>query len=207
MNPVVVRNGPRRRRRNRAARRRSVAARPAVVVLPAGQTAVRPGRSRRRRNRRIRRNRGGQGKRGFVAQFSFMLDSFKGNASGVLKFGPSLSQDPAFATGILAAFHQYKISSLFIQYISESSSQTAGSILYELDTTCTATGVTSPLRRFAISDKSKPSATFAAGPINGEKWIPSSQNQFYLSYKGNGESTEIAGCLLVKFTVQCLDPK
>ncbi|BBL52499.1 coat protein [Persimmon polerovirus] len=205
MNIAPISSNGRRRARNRRRRQRRAAIRRGMVAPLVVPVSQRPGRrGRRRRTRRNRGNRGSGG--GLMEEFNFIVDGIKANSSGVLKFGPHLTQSAAFSSGILAAYKQYKIYELVVQYISESSSQTAGSIQYELDPSCTATGVTSALRRFAIAEK-KQQAVFTAASLGGQEWVPTSKDQFYFAYKGNGTETVTAGCLLFKMRCSFLDPK
>jgi hypothetical protein len=132
MNTVVVRRrnveGPsrsQRRRRNRRAQQ----AQPVIVVAGPRTT-----RNRRRRLRRLRTRRGGIVPRGSGSSetFVFSKDNLMGSASGSFTFGPSLSDCPAFKDGILKAYHEYRITSILLQFLSEASSTSAGSISYEL---------------------------------------------------------------------------
>jgi len=207
MNTVVVRrNGQQtgrqaRRRRNRAARRARRGGAMVVVQAPP-QTGGRRRRGRRNRNRRRRGGMAGGGRNGET--FVFSKDDLQGNSKGTLKFGPELSECPAFSTGILAAYHEYKITMVNIQFISEASSTSNGSISYELDAHCKLAALKSKIDKFGITKNG--SRSFAAQKINGVDWHDSAENQFFLHYAGNGSATA-AGSFRITFRVAVQSPK
>nr|QRW41684.1 MAG: capsid protein [Geolu virus] len=202
MNTVVVRNQRNGRRSNtRAIRRRRV--QPVVMVAPTGA----PRRNRRRRNRRPARDsrpRNG-GRTGSSETFTFNKESLKDNSSGVLTFGPSLSECVALSGGVLKAFHEYKISMVTVRFVSESSSTAEGSIAYELDAHCKLTSLQSTLRKFPVAKGG--TRTFGASQINGVEWHDSSEDQFRLLYKGNGTKGATAGYFSISIRVQLHNPK
>ncbi|UIX27229.1 coat protein [Cotton bunchy top virus 2] len=200
MNTAAARNG-RRRRRQRATSRQNA---PVVVV----QTPRQPQRRRRRRRNRARAagrgsNRGGR-RGGNFETFVFSKDSLTGSTSGNLTFGPSLSDCPAFSTGVLQAYKLYKITKLVLEFISEASSTSSGSIAYEIDTECESTSLQSQINKFSITKGGR--KTFTAEAIKGVEWIAASKNQFRLLYKGNGSSA-IAGSFRFTMQVRMLTPK
>nr|UYT09250.1 P3 protein [Grapevine polerovirus 1]UYT09257.1 P3 protein [Grapevine polerovirus 1] len=195
-----------RRRRNRRRRRAGNTAQQRVLVVPAAPRRTRRSRGRRGAGRlsRARRGSGGQGN---VETFSFIIDSIKANDSGVVKFGPSLSQCPALSQGMLKAYHQYKITSLSVSYISESASTAEGAITLEIDTSRALTTVASGLIRFGIAEKGSPTRVFSAAVLGGVNFLQSDTNQFHLLYKGTGTSSSLAGTLRCSFNVSVIAPK
>nr|ACH42778.1 truncated capsid protein/putative aphid transmission factor [Sugarcane yellow leaf virus] len=142
-------NHPRRNVRRRANRRRQT--RPVVVVRPAAG----PRRVRRRRARvggNAVRGPGGRSNRDVL---TFTIDDLKANSTGILKFGPNLSQYAAFNNGLLKAYHEYKITSLTIQYNSCSSDATPGAIALEVDTSCSQTTTGSKITSFPVKRNAK----------------------------------------------------
>nr|AAY90043.1 coat protein [Chickpea chlorotic stunt virus] len=200
MNTVVVRNNGRRRRNRRTvqrARRRNP-----VVVVEAPRQSQR-GR-RRRRNRRRASGRSTAGRRGSSETFVFSKDNLAGSSSGSITFGPSLSDCPAFSSGILRAYHEYKITMVKLEFISEAASTSSGSIAYELDPHCKSTSLGSYINKFGITSNGQ--RTFAARLINGIEWHSSDEDQFRILYKGNGGSA-IAGSFRVTIKCQTHNPK
>lgn len=188
----------RRNGRQRAQRRRS--SRPVVVV----RSTPRPRRVRRRRARV-----GGNAVRGFRGGshrdiLTFTVDDLKANSSGVLKFGPNLSQYPAFNNGLLKAYHEYKITNLSVQYNSCSSDATPGSIALEVDTSCSQTATGSKIVSFPV--KRNATKSFPANYIKGQNFMTTSSDQFWLLYKGNGDSS-LAGQFVCRLTCQFQNPK
>nr|WNN30792.1 P3 [Bitter apple aphid-born yellows virus] len=193
MNTAAVRssNGTRRRRRNRRPARRV-----RVAMVQAIGPAQRGG--RRRRNRR-RVNRGGRARGGRQGEtFVFSKDNLSGSSSGSITFGPSLSESPAFSSGILKAYHEYKITMVKLEFISEASSTSSGSISYELDPHCKLSSLQSTVNKFGITKNG--SRSWTAKFINGLEWHDATEDQFRILYKGNG-STSVAGSF--KITIQC----
>nr|BCP56424.1 coat protein ORF3 [Cereal yellow dwarf virus RPS]BCP56427.1 coat protein ORF3 [Cereal yellow dwarf virus RPV] len=206
MSTVVLRNGngPRRRKSTRvilARRRTARRAQPVVVVAPSG-----PARRRRRRGpaRPRRGGTAGSGGGGRGETLVFSKDSIAGNASGSLTFGPSLSEYPAFQNGILKTYHEYKITSCILQFVSEASSTAAGSISYELDPHCKSSSLASTINKFSITKTG--ARSFPAKMINGLEWHSFDEDQFRILYKGNGKA-EIAGSFRITFRVQVQNPK
>nr|UVK78415.1 MAG: major coat protein [Plant associated polerovirus 2] len=194
MNTAVVRRNARRRPRRQT--RRARRAQP-VVVVQAPRTA-------RRRNRRRRRGANRQGGAlptgggGTSHTFVFAKDSLTGSSSGAITFGPSLSDCPAFSNGLLKTFHEYKITMVILEFVSEASSQSSGSISYELDPHCKLSSLSSTINKFGITKNGR--RTFTASLINGTNWRDSSEDQFRILYKGNGSSS-IAGSF--RITIRC----
>nr|WNK15292.1 MAG: capsid protein [Polerovirus monocotyledonae 2] len=203
MNTVVVRrngNGTRRRRRARG-NRPIVRTQPVVVV--ANNRNPR-GRRRRRRNRGGTGVIPGSGRRGSSESFVFSKDSIKGSSSGYFTFGPSLSDCPAFKDGILKAYHEYKITMVVLQFVTEASSTAAGSIAYELDPHCKLSALASTINKFPITKGG--SKTYQARMINGDEWHDSTEDQFRILYKGNGDSST-AGSFRITIRVALQNPK
>lgn len=129
---------------------------------------------------------------------SFSLEKIVGNSSGCLKFGPHLEQSKGL-TGMLAGFHQYKITSLSITLKSFASDQTVGSMAYELDTSCKMSSLSS--RASAYPLKRNSTKTYGANVLNSSAWLDSAQDQFYLLYSGDGKSTDVVGQIEFRFQV------
>lgn len=203
MNTVVVRRNSNGTQRKRRSRRRGTRARaqPVVVVATNGNAG---------RRRRRRRNRGGNAngrvpRRGGSSEtFVFAKDSLKGSSSGSFTFGPSLSDCPAFKDGILKAYHEYKITMVNLQFVSEASSTAAGSMSYELDPHCKTTSLASTINKFPITKGG--SKTYQARMINGIEWHDSTEDQFRILYKGNGDATT-AGSFRITIKVSLQNPK
>ncbi|USV27789.1 P3 [Soybean chlorotic leafroll virus] len=197
MNTVAGnRNGQRRRRVNKVSRRRRV-----VVVQASGL----PRRSRRQRRNRRRTNRG-SGVGGRTSEtFVLSKDNLTGSSSGSITFGPSLSEKPEFSNGILKAFHEYKISMVKLEFISEASSTSSGSISYELDPHCKYSSLQSTINKFGITKSG--SRTWGAKTINGSEWHDTSEDQFRILFKGNGSSSAIAGAFRITFKCVFQNPK
>nr|UHS71628.1 MAG: coat protein P3 [Polerovirus sp.] len=200
MNTVVVRNNGR-RRRNRRPIRRAQRRNPVVVVQPARQPQRR---GRRRRNRRRAVRGSTTGRRGSSETFIFSKDNLTGSAAGRITFGPSLSDCPAFSSGILKAYHEYKITMVKLEFISEAASTSSGSIAYELDPHCKASELGSYINKFGITKSGQ--RTFSARLINGIDWHSSDEDQFRILYKGNGNSA-IAGSFRITIKCQTQNPK
>nr|BDG82429.1 coat protein [Cynanchum yellow mottle-associated virus] len=202
MNTVVVRNR-RNQRRNGRRRRNNNAARPTTVVYANGP----PQRGRRQRRSRRRTGRGivPPRTRGSRETFTFTKDDLKGSSSGYITFGPSLSDCPAFSTGILRAYHEYKISMVVLEFISEAASTASGSMAFELDPHCKSSSLSSKINKFKLTQNGK--RTFPAGKINGQKWLDSSEDQFRILYKGNGDSSVTAGSFRITIQVTLQNPK
>lgn len=203
MNTVVVRrngSGTRRQRRNR---RNQVPRRAQPVVVVASNSGPRRGRRRRRNNTRTGNNRI-PSQRGSSETFVFAKDSLKGSSSGSFTFGPSLADCPAFKDGILKAYHEYKITMVQLQFVTEASSTAAGSISYELDPHCKLTTLASTINKFPITKGG--TKTFAAKLINGLEWHDSTDDQFRILYKGNGDSSA-AGSFRITMRVALQNPK
>nr|AXF50404.1 P3 protein [Barley virus G] len=194
--------GGRNGRRTRSRRRVRPASRTQpVVVVAAGQRRRRP----RRRGRRTGNTSGGSGiRRGSRETFVFSKDSLTGNASGKLTFGASLSECAAFNSGILKAYHEYKISKVTLEFISEASSQSEGSIAYELDPHNKLSALSSTINKFSIVKGGK--RTFTSNQIGGGVWRDSTEDQFAILYKGNGKSS-IAGSFRITMDVLTQNPK
>nr|AGW45394.1 coat protein [Beet western yellows virus] len=202
MNTVVGRrtiNGRRRPRRQARRAQRSQQ----VVMVPAPRPARR--RNRRRRGGR-NRTRGVIPARGAGSSetFVFSKDNLAGSSSGSITFGPSLSDCPAFSNGILKAYHEYKISMVTLEFISEASSQNSGSIAYELDPHCKLSSLSSTINKFGITKPGR--RTFTASYINGTEWHDATEDQFRILYKGNGSSS-IAGSFRITIRCQFHNPK
>jgi hypothetical protein len=135
----------------------------------------------------------------------FSKDNLKGSASGSFTFGPSLSDCPAFKDGILKAYHEYKITSILLQFLSEASSTSAGSISYELDPHCKLTTLASTINKFPITKGG--AKAFNARMINGLEWHDSSEDQCRILYKGNGDKDTIAGSFRITMRVALQNPK
>ncbi|ULN99196.1 major capsid protein P3 [Pterostylis polerovirus] len=202
MNTVVVRRNRNGRRRRRP-RGYGPVVRTQPVVVVAGNRVTRG----RRRRRRVRGGPGripGPGLRGSSETFVFSKDSLKGSSAGSFTFGPSLSDCPAFKDGILRAYHEYKITMVTLQFVSEASSTAAGSFSYELDPHCKITSLASTINKFTITKGGV--KTYQARLINGEEWHDSSEDQFRILYKGNGDSTT-AGSFKITIRVALQNPK
>ncbi|UYP38764.1 coat protein [Chickpea leafroll virus] len=203
MNTVVVRNQPNGRKRRNRQPRRVASRRNAMVVVQAPRPASSRGRRRRRGRGANRGTRGSRtGKSGET--FVFSKDNLAGSSSGTITFGPSLADCPAFSSGILKAYHEYKITNVLIQFISEAASTSSGSISYELDPHCKNTSLQSTINKFGITKNGQRS--FAARLINGLEWHDASEDQFRILYKGNGSSS-IAGSFRITIKVLVQNPK
>lgn len=137
--------------------------------------------------------------------FVFSKDSLVGNASGTLQFGPSLTDCAAFSSGILKAYHEYKIVACTLEWISEASSTAAGSIAFEIDPHCKLSSLSSTVNKFSITKTGR--RVYSARAINGLEWHDTSEDQFRVHYKGNGKSSEIAGSFRVTIRVVTQNPK
>ncbi|AQV03239.1 coat protein [Cowpea polerovirus 2] len=197
MNSAGVRNSNGRRTR----RGRRIQRRQRVVVVQASGLPRR--RRRQRRNRRAPARGGGPG-RGSSDTFVFSPDSIKGSDSGYFTFGPSLSAKPEFCNGILRAYHEYKITMVKLEFISEASSTSSGSIAFELDPHCKYSSVQSSINKFGIVKGGN--RTWNARQINGLEWHDATEDQFRILYKGNGGSA-VAGAFRITFRCQFQNPK
>ncbi|AMQ22791.1 putative coat protein P3 [Ixeridium yellow mottle virus 1] len=199
MNTGAGRNVGRRRRRrtNTIPRRRN-----RVVVVQASRQPQRG--ARRRRVRRRPAGGSGVGVRRSRETFVFTKDSIAGSASGSITFGPSLSESPAFSSGILRAYHEYKITMVKLEFISEASSTSSGSISYELDPHCKSSSLQSTVNKFGITKNG--AKTWTARLINGQEWHDATEDQFRILYKGNGASS-VAGSFRITITCQLQNPK
>nr|UYL94460.1 MAG: coat protein [Guiyang Paspalum paspaloides solemo-like virus 1] len=191
-------NRARRNVRRRSNRRRST--RPVVVV----RTTPRSRRVRRRRARVGGNAGGGPGRTSNRDVLTFTVDDLKANSSGVLKFGPSLSQYPAFNNGLLKAYHEYKITSLTVQYNSQSSDATPGAIALEVDTSCSQTATGSKIVSFPV--KRNATKVFPSQYIKGNNFMTTATDQFWLLYRGNGDGN-LAGQFVCRFSCQFQNPK
>nr|BAL48528.1 coat protein [Soybean dwarf virus] len=193
---VAVSNVAIQRRRARMAARRA----PRVQLMAIPTATSRP--QRRGRQRRPRRNnRGGSfisGGSSKAHTFVFSKDGIYGISKGSITFGPSLSECKPFSDGILKAYHEYKITSILLQFITEASSTSSGSIAYELDPHCKYSEIQSLLNKFSITKSG--SKRFPTRAINGLEWHDTSEDQFKIHYKGNGES-KIAGSFKISINV------
>ena len=135
----------------------------------------------------------------------FSKDNLKGGSAGVLKFGPSLSDYATFSSGILKSYHEYKITSVLLEYVSEASSTASGSIAYEVDPHCKITELKSTINKFGITKNGR--SGFAARWINGLEWHDTSEDQFYIAFQGNGDKATPAGSFKIKMTVSFQNPK
>ncbi|WCH76246.1 coat protein [Ageratum virus 2] len=142
----------------------------------------------------------------------YHLYGLKGNDKGYLTFGPS-GQTPSLGGGTLKACAEYKITALRVQWKSQASSNTAGSMAIELGLGATITAVASRALSFKLSNSGSHSFTTkelgATGRMlptgdsaSGEK----GEDQFRLAYSGNG-SADVAGDLLCFFKIQTAIPK
>nr|WII96283.1 coat protein [Maize yellow mosaic virus] len=192
------RNG--RRARNRRRARNNNRAQPVVVV------AANPRRGRPRRRRRPSGNTAGRPgvRRGSRETFVFSKDSLTGNVSGKVTFGPSLSECAAFSGGILKAYHEYKISKIILEFISEAASTAEGSIAYELDPHNKLSSLASTINKFSIVKGGR--RVFASNQIGGGVWRDSSEDQCAILYKGNGKSS-VAGSFRITIEVNVQNPK
>jgi len=199
MNSVARRAN--RRQGNGARRQRRRAVRTVVMVQPnrAGPRRRTRRRARGRRPSAVFRSTGGS------EVFVFSVDNIKANSSGTIKFGPDLSQCPAVSDGILKSYHRYKITSVNVQFKSHASSTTAGAIFVELDTSCKQSTLASYINSFTISTTA--SKTFRAEAINGKEFQETSVNQFWLLYKGNGSTSDVAGQFIITMEVRTMTAK
>ncbi|WBK56460.1 P3 protein [Triticum yellow stripe virus] len=203
MSTVVLRNGNGARRRRSRNKRRNAATRAQPVVVVSTNGAARRGRRRRPvRSRRGRATGLGRGSGGETLVFA--KDSIKGNSSGSITFGPSLSEYPAFKDGVLKAYHEYKITNCVLQFVSEASSTAAGAIAFELDPHCKSSTLTSTINKFSITKTG--ARSFSAKMINGLSWVPSDTDQFRILYKGSGDSST-AGSFRITMVVHTQNPK
>ncbi|ABG46339.1 coat protein [Sweet potato leaf speckling virus] len=201
MSTVVVRNnGSRQRTRRRRNQRRSTRGQPVVVVTAPRNTG---GRRRRRRGGRTTRRAALPGGRSIRQTFVFSKDNLKGSATGSFTFGPSLSECEPFEGGVLKAFHEYKITNILLQFVSEASSTSSGSISYELDPHCKISSLSSTVNKFSVTKGG--ARSFTARMINGLEWHDSSEDQCRILYKGNG-GNDIAGSFRVTITVAFQNP-
>nr|QCO93384.1 capsid protein [Barley yellow dwarf virus OYV] len=197
----VGRRGPRRANQNGTRRRRRRAIRPVVVVQP-NRTGPRRRNARRARGRRPNSVFGP--KRG-AEIFVFSVDNLKANSSGILKFGPGLSQCPAVSDGVLKSYHNYKITNINVEFKSHASATTAGAMFIELDTACTQSTLSSYINSFTLSTSA--SKSFRSSEINGTQFQATTVNQFYLLYKANGTTGDTAGQFIIKLGLMLMTAK
>nr|BCP56395.1 coat protein ORF3 [Barley yellow dwarf virus PAV] len=197
----VGRRGPRRANQNGTRRRRRRAIRPVVVVQP-NRTGP-----RRRNARRARGRRPGSvfGPKRGAEVFVFSVDNLKANSSGILKFGPDLSQCPAVSDGVLKSYHNYKISSINVEFRTHASATTSGAMFIELDTSCKQSALSSFINSFTISKTA--SKTFRSEAINGKEFQESTIDQFWMLYKANGTTTDTAGQFIITMSVSLMTAK
>ncbi|AUD57823.1 coat protein [Arracacha latent virus E] len=158
--------------------------------------------ARRRRNRS--KAGGPLGGSSAAINLKFLVDSFYGNSSGTIKFGPTLSLSEAFK-GILKAFSKYRIVNLNLRYKSEASSTDRGIVMYHLDSGCKMP--TSELKALTSwSLRNSGTANFGRSILGDKDWYESTEDQFWFVYKGNGEQT-IAGHIEVNMRVLLTNPK
>lgn len=185
-----------RKRRAPRQRRNVQNQRPVVVVAPA-----RP--AQPRRNRRRRRNGPRRGASGGDWR-PYHLFGLKGNDKGYLTFGPS-GDTPSLGGGTLKACSEYRITALKVQWKSQASMTTAGSMAIELGLGASITAVGSRATSFKLTQNGVKTYNAkelgatgrmlpTAGGASGEK----GEDQFRLAYSGNG-SADVAGDLLCFF--------
>lgn len=191
----------RRRTNRRNVPRRARTVRPVVVVQPSR------GRLRRRNNRRTARGRPSalSGSTGRSEVFTFSVNDLKANSSGTIKFGPDLSQCPAVSNGVLKSYHRYKITSITVEFKSHASATTTGAIFIELDTACTQSTLGSQINSYTIARSG--TKRFTVNQIGGKDFRESSVNQFYMLYKANGTTADVAGQFIIKMVIQTINPK
>nr|QEV88293.1 coat protein [Luteovirus sociomali] len=198
MNSAAVRRRARGTARRRNGRR---------VIRTTPRLVVVPGLGRRRRNGRPRPrpNRIGSARLTRAPEeFTFTVDDLRANASGIIKFGPSLSQCAAISSGVLKSYLEYKIISVAIQYVTNAASTTAGAFSLEVDTSRTRSALDSRVISFPVSKNY--SRSFNASLIKGLSWVPTTDDQFHLLYKGNG-SSDIAGQFIIRVRIVLQGPK
>ncbi|APA23018.1 capsid protein [Cherry-associated luteovirus] len=137
-------------------------------------------------------------------RFTFTVDDLKANDSGTIKFGPSLSQYANFSNGILRSFHEYKITNLTVKFVSYASSTTSGAFAIEIDTSRKQSDIRSRIISFPVAKGF--TRSFQSKVIRGLIWHPTTEDQFFLIYKGNGKA-EIAGQFNISFTVNFQGPQ
>lgn len=128
-----------------------------------------------------------------------------GDSGGKLTFGPSLSECKPFSDGILKAYREYKITMVTLEFVTEASSTSSGSIAYELDPHCEFDSIQSKINKFPITKGGK--RTFRAAQINGKEWHKVSEDQFRILWKGNGAKSTTAGSFRLTITVVTQNPK
>lgn len=195
----VGRRGPRRANVPRRRRRRAI--RPVVVVQP---NRARPRRRNARRAGGRRPNSLFGPKRG-AEVFIFSVDNLKANSSGILKFGPDLSQCTAVSDGVLKSYHNYKITNINVEFKSHASSTTAGAMFIELDTSCSQSTLGSYINSFTLNKSA--SKSFKSTEINGTQFQATKVNQFYLLYKANGTTSDTAGQFIIKMELMLMTAK
>ncbi|QTF33731.1 coat protein [Grapevine enamovirus 1] len=171
-------------------RRLQPRARQMVVV-----STQRPRKPRPRRTRG-RGSQGGGPNTG--VNFTFLVNSFAGNASGTIKFGPNLTESSAFV-GVLGSFQRYRIVSLQVHYVTEASKMDRGCIAYHVDTSCSmrASGLL-PTTSWPVTQSAL--KTYGAGVLGDQPHYEHTKEQFWFLYKGNG-SSDIAGHLRLTIRV------
>nr|UCR98709.1 P3-P5 fusion protein [Strawberry polerovirus 1] len=203
--PRGSRGGKGKKKQNAGRRNPSRMARPAqpiyVVQRPPNQGTGRRG--RRNRNRRLRAQ--GYGLGGKHETLKFTKEDIKRNSSGYITFGPSLSEHPAFSNGNLKAYKHYRITRINVEYLSESTDQAPGAIKFEMDTSLSATKVTSPIHRFPIKKNGR--YTWTAPHINGQLTRETTSDQCRFLYEATTTSTEPAGVFNFTYDVHLMDNK
>jgi len=135
----------------------------------------------------------------------FVTDPIAGNGAGYIVMGPDNTQ-AGWLKGFLQAYHHYIIKSVSLEWHSAASSTASGVMSYEWDTTCTTTGVNTPMTNsIKITNNGTRSAsgkTIAVEP----QYESGTQNQFRIGYKGTG-ATGTAGFFKVRFTLLQNNPK
>nr|WKZ08364.1 coat protein [Grapevine enamovirus 2] len=156
-------------------------------------------RPRNPRPRRVARRRGSQdGGANTGINFTFLVNSFAGNASGTIKFGPNLTESSAF-TGVLNSFQRYRIVSCQIQYTTEASKMDRGCIAYHVDTSCSMRPSSLlPTTSWPVTQSAM--KTYGSGVLGDQPHYEKAKEQFWFLYKGNG-SSDIAGHLKFTFRV------
>lgn len=208
MSTVTVRNngGPRSRGRSRIRSNNGSRRVRSVTVVEPVRPAPRRRRARRNPPRRRNSRRGGRRRTASKGEtFEFNKESINDNSTGYITFGKSLSDKQPFSEGLLKAYHQYKITSVVLRFVSDASSTAEGSISYELDPYCTLTSLKSALYKFPVTKGGI--KRWSSQEINGQTWINSDSDQFRILYKGEGSKGVRAGYFHIKFTVQLQGPK
>ena len=91
-----------------------------------------------------------------------------------------------------------------LEFISEASSTSSGSISYELDPHCKLSSLQSTINKFGITKNGL--RRWTAKQINGMEWHDATEDQFKILYKGNGSSS-VAGSFRITIKCQVQNPK